>query len=92
LEIGKKLFLSNCNVCHLAGNNIIIAEKNLKKDALELNGMNNVNAIIYQITNGKNAMPAFGTRLKDIEIEAIANYVLNESENNFKSFENEKNN
>jgi cytochrome c6 len=85
LELGKEIFLSNCSVCHLGGNNIIIPEKNLKKETLETNGMNNVNAIIYQVTNGKNGMPAFGGRLQENEIENVANYVLEESLKNFKN-------
>jgi cytochrome c6 len=52
----------------------------LKKDVLEANGMNSVNAITYQVTNGKNAMPAFGGRLDDSDIEDVANYVLSQSE------------
>jgi cytochrome c6 len=84
-KIGEKLFKANCAVCHLGGNNIIIPEKNLKKDTLEENGMNSVSAITYQIINGKNGMPAFGGRLTEIDIEQIANYVLDESEKNFEN-------
>jgi cytochrome c6 len=73
---GKKLFLSNCNVCHLGGQNIIIPEKNLKKETLQTNGMYSREAISYQILNGKNGMPAFGGRLKENEIKLIAEYVL----------------
>jgi cytochrome c6 len=81
LEIGEKLFLSNCSVCHKDGNNIIIPEKNLKKDTLESNGMYNLDAIIYQVTNGKNGMPAFGGRLSEDDIQNVANYVLAEGFN-----------
>ena len=59
---------------------MIIPEKTLKKDALEANGMNSVDKITYQVTNGKNAMPAFGGRLDDSDIEDVANYVLSQSE------------
>ena len=45
--------------------------------------MNNINAISYQILNGKNGMPAFSGRLKENEIEAIAKYVLDQSSKNF---------
>ena len=83
-EVGNHLFFANCNVCHQGGNNIIIPEKNLKKETLERNGMNNFEAITYQITNGKNGMPAFGGRLQEKEIEAIALYVLDESFKDFK--------
>jgi len=83
-EFGKQLFFSNCNVCHYGGNNIIIPEKNLKKETLERNGMNTFEAITYQITNGKNGMPAFGGRLTEKEIEEIAIYVLEQSFTDFK--------
>jgi cytochrome c6 len=76
LEVGKKLFFSNCNVCHLSGRNIILPEKDLKKENLYINGMNTLDSISYQIMNGKNGMPAFGGRLKEKEIEEIANYIL----------------
>ena len=42
--------------------------------------MRSLAAIKNQVTNGKNAMPAFGGRLKDDEIEAVANYVLSQAE------------
>jgi cytochrome c6 len=83
LEKGEKLFLNNCSVCHIGGNNIIIPEKNLKKEALEANGMNSISAISYQVLNGKNGMPAFGGRLTEEEIEEVATYVLQKSGNNF---------
>ena len=80
LENGEILFLQNCNVCHKNRNNLIIPEKNLKKESLETNGMYNLEAIVYQITNGKNAMPAFGGRLTDIQIKTIAEYVLEKAD------------
>lgn len=83
LENGEKIFTSNCSVCHLGGNNIIIPEKNLKKEALEANGMNTVSAISYQVINGKNGMPAFGGRLTEPDIEDVATYVLHKSQKNF---------
>lgn len=76
LELGKRLFLLNCNVCHIDGKNIILPEKNLKKETLEINGMNTLEAINYQVINGKNGMPAFGGRLHEKEIQEIANYIL----------------
>jgi cytochrome c6 len=78
LETGELVFNNNCNVCHIRGNNIIIPEKNLRKKSLEANGMNNIEAIVYQVTNGKNGMPAFGGRLKENQIEKVASYVLQE--------------
>jgi cytochrome c6 len=83
LEKGEKIFEKNCSVCHQGGNNIIIAEKNLKKESLETNGMNSMDSISYQVRNGKNGMPAFGGRLKEEDISTIAYYVLFQSEKNF---------
>ena len=80
IENGERIFSANCSACHAGGNNVIIHEKTLKKEALEANGMKSVDAITYQVTNGKNAMPAFGGRLDDSDIEDVANYVLSQSE------------
>lgn len=80
LEEGEKIFTANCSACHAGGNNAIMPEKTLKKDILEENSMNSVSAITNQVKNGKNAMPAFGGRLADEDIENVANYVLNQSE------------
>ena len=80
LAAGEQVFSANCAACHAGGNNAIMPEKTLKKDALEENGMNSVTAITTQVKNGKNAMPAFGGRLTDEDIDNVANYVLNQSE------------
>ena len=81
LEAGKQIFTANCSACHVGGNNVLMPEKTLKNDALEDNDMKSVLAITYQVKNGKNAMPAFGGRLADEDIENVANYVLNQAEN-----------
>lgn len=83
LEKGKKLFFSNCDVCHHNGTNLILSEKDLSKENLELNGMNNKESITYQIINGKNGMPAFGGRIQENEVEEIADFLL---ETTFKSY------
>nr|YP_010152901.1 cytochrome c553 [Olisthodiscus luteus]QQW50562.1 cytochrome c553 [Olisthodiscus luteus] len=77
---GERIFSANCAACHAGGNNVIMPEKTLKKDVLEANGMASTKAITYQVTNGKNAMPAFGGRLADEEIDDVANYVLAQSD------------
>ena len=77
---GGKIFSANCAACHAGGNNVIMANKNLKKEALAEYGMNSVAAITTQVTNGKNAMPAFGGRLSAAQIEDVATYVLAQSE------------
>ena len=80
LAVGEQIFSANCTACHAGGNNAIMVDKTLKKDALEENGMNSVEAIINQVTKGKNAMPAFGGRLADSDINDVAHYVLTKSE------------
>lgn len=80
IEAGQQIFSQNCTACHAGGNNVISPEKTLKKEVLEQYEMNSVKAITNQVTNGKNAMPAFGERLSDDDINNVANYVLNQSE------------
>lgn len=77
---GAKVFSANCAACHAGGNNVIMANKTLKKDALEQYGMNSIEAITAQVKNGKNAMPAFGGRLSDDQIQDVATYVLEQAE------------
>lgn len=77
---GAKLFSANCNSCHAGGGNTVNAAKSLKQEDLEKYGMNSAEAIISQITNGKNAMPAFKGRLQANEIEDVAAYVLEQAE------------
>ncbi|MGF1591012.1 MAG: cytochrome c6 PetJ [Pleurocapsa sp.] len=78
---GAKIFSANCAACHAGGRNVINGAKTLQKDALEKYEMNSVDAITYQILNGKNAMPAFKGRLSDTQIDDVATYVLSQSEN-----------
>ena len=73
---GAKLFSQNCAACHAGGRNLVNAMKTLKKEALVKYDMYSKGAIAYQVTNGKNAMPAFGNRLSSEKIEHLANYVL----------------
>jgi cytochrome c6 len=78
-----KLFTANCAACHAGGGNRVVAAKTLKKDALEKYGMYSVEKIAYQVKKGKNAMPAFGKKLKDEEIQAIAAYVMDKADHNW---------
>jgi cytochrome c6 len=80
VSLGERIFTANCAACHIGGNNIIIAEKNLSKDALAKYEMNSIAAIKTQVILGKNAMPAFGDNLNSAEIEAVARYVLTQSQ------------
>ncbi|MBH8553724.1 c-type cytochrome [Nostocaceae cyanobacterium CENA357] len=77
---GAKIFSANCASCHVGGKNLVQATKNLKKDALEKYDMYSAEAIIAQVTNGKNAMPAFKGRLKPDQITDVAAYVLEQAD------------
>ena len=61
-DAGAIVFSGNCKACHAGGQNIIQREKTLQQAALEeyLDGGANEAAVRKQVTNGKNAMPAFG--------------------------------
>lgn len=73
---GAKIFSANCAACHAGGRNVIMANKTLQEEALEKYAMNSMEAIVTQVTNGKNAMPAFKGRLSSAQIEDVASYVL----------------
>ena len=78
--LGAKIFNVNCAACHSGGMNVVAAPKNLKKEALTKYGMDSSEAIIAQVTNGKGVMPAFKSKLKPDEIEAVAAYVLGQAD------------
>lgn len=82
---GAKVFSANCASCHMNGNNLINAAKNLKAETLHQYGMDSLDAIVTQVTNGKAAMPAFKTRLQADQIQAVAAYVLDQAEKGWKS-------
>ncbi|MBW4686545.1 MAG: c-type cytochrome [Komarekiella atlantica HA4396-MV6] len=77
--IGAKIFDANCASCHIGGGNILVNHKTLKKEALSKYLANydsdSIQAIIYQVQNGKNAMPAFKSKLSSQEILEVATYV-----------------
>lgn len=77
---GAKIFSANCAACHAGGRNVIMANKTLQKKALEKYAMNSMEAIVTQVTNGKNAMPSFKGRLSSAQIEDVASYVLAQAE------------
>lgn len=81
IEAGASVFNGNCAACHAGGNNVIQNEKTLRKEALDqyLEGGLKTTSIVYQVTNGKNAMPAFGGRLDPEDIENVAAYVFDQA-------------
>lgn len=83
IDNGASVFAGNCAACHAGGNNVIQNEKTLRKEALDqyLAGGLKEASIVTQVTNGKNAMPAFGGRLDAEEIEDVAAYVYDQATN-----------
>lgn len=84
ISIGAKIFEANCASCHIGGGNILISQKTLKKEALskylENYDSDSIEAIIHQVQNGKNAMPAFKGKLSSEEILEVAAYVFQNAE------------
>ena len=81
VDAGAQVFATNCAACHAGGNNVIRPEMTLKREALEayLSGGLKENSVVNQVVNGRNAMPAFGGRLEDQEIENVASYVIDQA-------------
>ncbi len=77
---GGRVFSANCAACHMGGGNVVNAAKTLKKADLEANGMLSSEAIVAQVTKGKNAMPMFQGKLSPDDMENVAAYVLAQAE------------
>lgn len=82
---GAKIFSVNCAGCHSKGGNIIRRGKNLKQKALHRYSMDSIEAISSLVANGKNSMPAYSDRLNKQQIEAVATYVLEQAQDNWRS-------
>lgn len=80
---GAQVFSANCAACHAGGRNAVNPAKTLQKTDLEKYEMYDAAAIITQVTNGKGAMPAFGSKLSGEQIENVAAYVLAQADNNW---------
>jgi cytochrome c6 len=84
IATGAKVFSANCAACHNGGMNVVNAAKNLKLETLKQYGMDSKDAIITQVINGKNGMPAFKGRLNQDQIESVAAYVLARADGGWK--------
>ncbi len=80
----QEIFTANCAGCHAKGGNILRRGKTLKTKALKRYHRDSAEAIISLVTNGKGSMGAYGDRLTASEIELVANYVLEQAEQNWK--------
>ena len=82
---GERVFTNNCATCHAGGSNAVVSSQTLKQEALEQYLFNygtehNVDAIAYQVANGRGAMPSFQGRISDKAIADVAAYVKAQSE------------
>lgn len=82
---GEQIFSANCAACHMGGGNVVNGQRTLQQDDLKAY-LTNYNegheeAIAYQVTNGKNGMPAFGGKLGPDDIADVAAYVESQSIN-----------
>lgn len=66
---GQEIFTSNCANCHGADGALMLAGATNLHTSVATH-----EAIVLQITNGKGAMPAYGTQLSTEQIEAVATY------------------
>ncbi len=80
LADGAATFNANCAACHAGGGNVLNPAATLSLADLNKNGKDSIEAIVYQVTNGKAPMPAFGGRLTDDQIAEVAEYVLSQAE------------
>jgi cytochrome c6 len=84
LSVGKSVFGANCASCHRGGINVVMADKTLKKAALEKYSMASLEAITNQVRNGKGGMPSFKGRLSEDQIQSVAAYVLAQADADWK--------
>ena len=82
---GEQIFSANCAACHIGGGNVVNGQRTLQQDDLKAYLANynegHQKAIAYQVTNGKNGMPAFGAKLGADDIADVAAYVESQSIN-----------
>lgn len=66
-EVGEKVFKSKCSICHAIDK---------KKVGIAVKDMNADNAVLKEVViNGRKAMPKFGGKLSDEQIEAVVAYL-----------------
>ena len=78
-----ELFDVHCAGCHAHGGNIIRRGKTLKQRSLKRHGYDTKAAIVEILTNGKSPMSSYRERLSPNEIQHLAQYVLDQAEQNW---------
>jgi cytochrome c6 len=83
-KLGAKVFEASCSPCHAGGDNTVEAAKTLKAAALKENGFTSAADVKKRVEQGKGVMPVFKDQLKPQEIDAVASYVWEKGQNNWK--------
>lgn len=83
MNSGEMIFNNTCTGCHANGGNIVKGWKNLKLKTLMKNQLDSPGAIANLVRHGKNNMSAYQDKLTPTEIEAVANYVWEQANNNW---------
>lgn len=81
---GQKLFGTYCAACHTGGGNLFDKDKTLFKDQLQTNGYTDIDKISALIKSGKGLMLPT-PMLNDPEKNAVATYVLEMADNQWKT-------
>ena len=79
---GKKLFEANCAACHAGGQNTIVKDKDLQKDALQKNFAMDAAAIEAYVKDGnvhKGALMFGGTMKSSGDFDNVVSYVLDQA-------------
>jgi cytochrome c6 len=82
IAAGSKIFAGNCAACHAGGQNMIVQEKTLQKDALEKNlGSLDEEDIMSFVKNSLVHRGAFilGSKLSDKDFENVVSYVVDQA-------------
>ena len=84
-DLRMRHFLSLALAALIGGGNVVNGQRTLHQDDLKAYLANynegHQKAIAYQVTNGKNGMPAFGAKLSADDIVDVAAYVESQSIN-----------
>lgn len=81
---GSTLFELYCAGCHPQGGNIVRRRKTLKLNALERDGYTSLESLTDLVAKGQNNMPGFEKKLNTIQIETLAQFVLEQADQGWK--------
>ena len=81
---GETIFQNVCAGCHIRGGLVILkGSKSLKLSDLENRGISDVNSIAKIANEGIGYMKGYKNKLKDGEDKILAEWIIQEAENNW---------